>query len=309
MEIFNKSIITSSSRKSNSKISNNYNLQKDIKSYREKVYSLQNRIQILKQEDSLFSSKIKNEKKKYEHLEKIKSEKNLQKKILVNLKKDKNIELNEKKEIIKLKHLTELNRIKSANELKKTTKQKNYSINLTENLENQLKQFEIEQKILKEKKKHVKKLRELEKDSLCNNIISKTISSKNLNQSKSTTILNSEINNLKKLYENLSKEENNYLNKLKETKKTYDNKNYLKKIKPSKSSKNFILKNKNLNNNIYKTEKDEIFNRLYNQKKKNNNIYHSRLLSYFEKKILLKELDNKIKKNLIKNKSNKKLKC
>ncbi len=53
MEI-NKSLITSSSKKTNSKILNNYNLQKDIKSYREKVYTLQNRIQILKQEDSLF---------------------------------------------------------------------------------------------------------------------------------------------------------------------------------------------------------------------------------------------------------------
>lgn len=93
----NKSLITSSSKNTNSKILNNYNLQKDIKSYREKVYTLQNRIQILKQEDSLFSNKIKNEKKKYEHLEKIKSEKNFQKKILVNLKNHKNIELNEKK--------------------------------------------------------------------------------------------------------------------------------------------------------------------------------------------------------------------
>ena len=306
----NKSLITSSSKNTNSKILNNYNLQKDIKSYREKIYTLQNRIQILKQEDSLFSNKIKNEKKKYESLEKIKSEKNFQKKILVNLKNHKNIELNEKKEKIKLKHLNELDRIKSANKLKITTKQKNYSINLTENLENQLKQFEMEQKLLKEKQIHVKKIRELEKDSLCNNLISKTLLNNNLNKSKSTKILNSEINNLKKLYENLSIEENNYLNKLKETKKTYDNKNYLKKIKQSKSLKNFVINNKNLNNNnIYKIEKEEIFNRLYKQKKKNKNIYHSRLLSFSEKKILLKELDNKIKNNLIKHKSNKNFKC
>ena len=265
----NKSLITSSSKNTNSKILNNYNLQKDIKSYREKIYTLQNRIQILKQEDSLFSNKIKNEKKKYEHLEKIKSEKNFQKKILVNLKNHKNIELNEKKEKIKLKHLNELDRIKSANKLKITTKQKNYSINLTENLENQLKQFEMEQKLLKEKQIHVKKIRELEKDSLCNNLISKTLLNNNLNKSKSTKILNSEINNLKKLYENLSIEENNYLNKLKETKKTYDNKNYLKKIKQSKSLKNFVINNNNLNNNnIYKIEKEEIFNRLYKQKKR-----------------------------------------
>ncbi len=309
MEI-NKSLITSSSKKTNSKILNNYNLQKDIKSYREKVYTLQNRIQILKQEDSLFSNKIKNEKKKFEHLEKIKSEKNFQKKILVNLKKDKNNELNEKKEKIKLKHLTELDRIKSANKLKITKKQKNYSINLTENLENQLKQYEIEQKILKEKQIHVKKIRELEKDSLSNILINKSILNNNLNKSKSTKILNSEINNLKKIYENLSKEENNYLNKLKETKNIYDNKNYLKKIKQSKSLKNFVINNKNVNNNdIYKIEKEEIFNRLYNQKKKNKNIYHSRLLSFSEKKILLKELDNKIKNNLIKHKSNKNFKC
>ena len=268
MEI-NKSLITSSSKKTNSKILNNYNLQKDIKSYREKVYTLQNRIQILKQEDSLFSNKIKNEKKKFEHLEKIKSEKNFQKKILVNLKKDKNNELNEKKEKIKLKHLTELDRIKSANKLKITKKQKNYSINLTENLENQLKQYEIEQKILKEKQIHVKKIRELEKDSLSNILINKSILNNNLNKSKSTKILNSEINNLKKIYENLSREENNYLNKLKETKNIYDNKNYLKKIKQSKSLKNFVINNKNVNNNdIYKIEKEEIFNRLYNQKKK-----------------------------------------
>ena len=309
MEI-NKSLITSSSKKTNSKILNNYNLQKDIKSYREKVYTLQNRIQILKQEDSLFSNKIKNEKKKFEHLEKIKSEKNFQKKILVNLKKDKNNELNEKKEKIKLKHLTELDRIKSANKLKITKKQKNYSINLTENLENQLKQYEIEQKILKEKQIHVKKIRELEKDSLSNILINKSILNNNLNKSKSTKILNSEINNLKKIYENLSREENNYLNKLKETKNIYDNKNYLKKIKQSKSLKNFVINNKNVNNNdIYKIEKEEIFNRLYNQKKKNKNIYHSRLLSFSEKKILLKELDNKIKNNLIKHKSNKNFKC
>ena len=309
MEI-NKSLITSSSKKTNSKILNNYNLQKDIKSYREKVYTLQNRIQILKQEDSLFSNKIKNEKKKFEHLEKIKSEKNFQKKILVNLKKDKNNELNEKKEKIKIKHLNELDRIKSANKLKITTKQKNYSINLTENLENQLKQYEIEQKILKEKQIHVKKIRELEKDSLSNILINKSILNNNLNKSKSTKILNSEINNLKKIYENLSREENNYLNKLKETKNIYDNKNYLKKIKQSKSLKNFVINNKNVNNNdIYKIEKEEIFNRLYNQKKKNKNIYHSRLLSFSEKKILLKELDNKIKNNLIKHKSNKNFKC
>ena len=278
--------------------------------YRKKCDIMKTRLTNLKrQEEEIKKQKEKKKRKKKEN-EKIIKDKQEKKKLLIKIKQDKENKIKEKKEAIQAEHMLELYRVKSSLINIREQKHLNYQNSKTENqkekIENNLKQQLNKQRLYE----IVQKRRENSLTTRRNN----NINEKNKNLEIEINSLNEakfEVDKLKKDYEELSKKENEYVERLQNLKL----KNKLNKkiyVNPLTTS-NFFLKNKFRNKNeLFKLNRVKSFsqpkvenethkslNQLIHQKSLSrkiiNNSCHLNILDE-EKKILdkRKELEEKI---------------
>ena len=278
--------------------------------YRKKCDIMKTRLTNLKRQEEELNKQMENKNSKIEEIEKIIKDKQDLKKLLIKIKQDKENKIKEKKEAIQAEHMLELYRVKSSLINIREQKHLNYQNSKTENqkekIENNLKQQLNKQRLYE----IVQKRRENSLTTRRNN----NINEKNKNLEIEINSLNEakfEVDKLKKDYEELSKKENEYVERLQNLKL----KNKLNKkiyVNPLTTS-NFFLKNKFRNKNeLFKLNRVKSFsqpkvenethkslNQLIHQKSLSrkiiNNSCHLNILDE-EKKILdkRKELEEKI---------------
>ena len=278
--------------------------------YRKKCDIMKTRLTNLKRQEEELNKQMENKNSKIEEIEKIIKDKQDLKKLLIKIKQDKENKIKEKKEAIQAEHMLELYRVKSSLINIREQKHLNYQNSKTENqkekIENNLKQQLNKQRLYE----IVQKRRENSLTTRRNN----NINEKNKNLEIEINSLNEakfEVDKLKKDYEELSKKENEYVERLQNLKL----KNKLNKkiyVNPLTTS-NFFLKNKFRNKNeLFKlnhvksfsqpkveNETHKSLNQLIHQKSLSrkiiNNSCHLNILDE-EKKILdkRKELEEKI---------------
>ena len=245
----------------NNLIKINSELNKEQKEYEKKCKILQNRILILKTKDNFLNNKIKSQQKKIESKQKIKNEKNQFKNLLKNIKKENELNLNKKHQMIQLEKNLEIERINQANLLNLKKKQQNYFNNLTENLQKQFEFNKNKEKILQQKKQKILFLKK--KSNHFNNNINNT---ENLNNNNNNNNFhNNENFRMKKNLSNLEILKDNFKKLLKIE---IDCNNKLNETKRNIKKKN--IGNLSMRNNLnYKI--DDFINKEINNKEKHSN--------------------------------------
>ena len=278
-------------------VPNNYetfsNINKKTKNYFNKIKQLKARILMLKIQDESLNVQFMNKQKKVNDLNNIKNEKLEKNKILNDLKLKQIETLNNKKENILKERLFEKEKLKNLFIQNQIKKKEFYNNNLKE-LKNKRIIFDNKQKKLFELNKEKAKLlkNELEHSIL---IIEQN------KQNKVKEILQNNILKMnenfikyKKEYDELSKIENLYLNKIKKIKMQKIEHPYFtlyNKMNYSKSAKNMIL-NKNLNhkriftniNNLENSNSNNIIKSENNNNINNNSIIKVKNTNNFGKK-------------------------
>ena len=313
---------TIKSPQKNNNISNNINndmakiskitqeINKEKVYYSKKCDIMKIRLSNLKRQEEEINKQMENRNNKIEEIEKIIKEKKDLKKLLIKIKQDKENKIKEKKEAIQAEHMLELYRVKSAiiniREQKHLYYQNSKTENKKEKNENKLKQKINKQRLYE----IVQKRRENYLTTRKNN----NNNEKNINLEIEINSLNDakiKVDKLKKNYEELSKKENEYKERLQNL-KLKNKYNQKININPLTTS-NFFLKKKFRNGiETYKLNRVKSFtqpkvendtsksrNKLIHQKtlskKKLNNSCH--LLFLDEEKNILdkrKELEEKI---------------
>ena len=245
----------------NNLIKINSELNKEQKEYEKKCKILQNRILILKTKDNFLNNKIKSQQKKIESKQKIKNEKNQFKNLLKNIKKENELNLNKKHQMIQLEKNLEIERINQANLLNLKKKQQNYFNNLTENLQKQFEFNKNKEKILQQKKQKILFLKK--KSNHFNNNINNTENFNNNNNNFHR--INNENFRMKKNLSNLEILKDNFKKLLKIE---IDCNNKLNETKRNIKKKN--IGNLSMRNNLnYKI--DDFINKEINNKEKHSN--------------------------------------
>ena len=178
-------------------------------------------------------------------MNKIKKEKKDMKLILKNRKEESENLLKTQKEKIDKERMDELNRVKSALNTLNNKKKELYQICMTEINNNKKKKEELEKKRKEKNKELVKKMKsELEQNKKENKIKNKF----SMDEDDKVIINNvkAEVEKLRNKYELLTQQENDYIKKLKESKKLYN----LDESLTQNSFNNNINKIKKNNNNI-----------------------------------------------------------
>ena len=247
----------------NNLIKINSELNKEQKEYEKKCKILQNRILILKTKDNFLNNKIKSQQKKIESKQKIKNEKNQFKNLLKNIKKENELNLNKKHQMIQLEKNLEIERINQANLLNLKKKQQNYFNNLTENLQKQFEFNKNKEKILQQKKQKILFLKK--KSNHFNNNINNTENFNNNNNNNNFHRINNENFRMKKNLSNLEILKDNFKKLLKIE---IDCNNKLNETKRNIKKKN--IGNLSMRNNLnYKI--DDFINKEINNKEKHSN--------------------------------------
>ena len=247
----------------NNLIKINSELNKEQKEYEKKCKILQNRILILKTKDNFLNNKIKSQQKKIESKQKIKNEKNQFKNLLKNIKKENELNLNKKHQMIQLEKNLEIERINQANLLNLKKKQQNYFNNLTENLQKQFEFNKNKEKILQQKKQKILFLKK--KSNHFNNNINNTENLNNNNNNNNFHRINNENFRMKKNLSNLEILKDNFKKLLKIE---IDCNNKLNETKRNIKKKN--IGNLSMRNNLnYKI--DDFINKEINNKEKHSN--------------------------------------
>ena len=253
--------------------------------YRKKCDIMKTRLTNLKRQEEELNKQMENKNSKIEEIEKIIKDKQDLKKLLIKIKQDKENKIKEKKEAIQAEHMLELYRVKSSLINIREQKHLNYQNSKTENkkekLENNLKQKLNKQRlyeIVQKRRENTLTTRKKNNNNEKNKNLEMEINS--LNDAKY------EVDKLKKNYEELSKKENEYVERLQNLKL----KNKLNKkiyVNPLTTS-NFFLKNKFRNKNeLFKLNRVKSFSQ-----PKVENETHKSLNQLIHQKSLSKNINN-----------------
>ncbi len=237
------------------KLNSTYN--KEQIDYLKKCSLVETRIKNLQKQNEELNKQILLRKKKIEQMNKIKKEKKDMKLILKNIKEESENLLKTQKEKIDKERMDELNRVKSALITLNNKKKELYQICMTEINNNKKKKEELEKKRKKKNKELVKKMKsELEQNKKENKIKNKF----SMDEDDKVIINNAkaEVEKLRNKYELLTQQENDYIKKLKESKKLYNlDESLTQNSFQSNNNVNKIKKNNNNINNDYFFDKNK----------------------------------------------------
>ena len=246
------------------KLQSNYT--KEQIDYLKKCAIVQARINMIKRQDEELNHRINVKKEKLKQINKIIEDKKKMKNTIDKMKNEKDRDLKEKQKKIKDNKEFESNKI---NQLTKNRneKQKLYQEYLIEKKKNKEALKEKENKIFEEKKIIVKRVKDGKLLNRSKSNYNNYIDEKDKNFLTNTKL---EIERLKSKYEELTQQENEYIKKLKETKRQslIDDEHYFSKTnvnsfnnrinqikkKKNSSSQSKIRRNKNNSNNLTKSE-------------------------------------------------------
>ena len=246
------------------KLQSNYT--KEQIDYLKKCALVQARINMIKKQDEELNHRINVKKEKLKQINKIIEDKKKMKNTIDKMKNEKDRDLKEKQKKIKDNKEFESNKI---NQLTKNRneKQKLYQEYLIEKKKNKEALKEKENKIFEEKKIIVKRVKDGKLLNRSKSNYNNYIDEKDKNFLTNTKL---EIERLKSKYEELTQQENEYIKKLKETKRQslIDDEHYFSKTnlnsfnnrinqikkKKNSSSQSKIRRNKNNSNNLTKSE-------------------------------------------------------
>ena len=266
----NKSLGKSLNLKEDSQNQTFYKLQsnytKEQIDYLKKCALVQARINMIKKQDEELNHRINVKKEKLKQINKIIEDKKKMKNTIDKMKNEKDRDLKEKQKKIKDNKEFESNKI---NQLTKNRneKQKLYQEYLIEKKKNKEALKEKENKIFEEKKIIVKRVKDGKLLNRSKSNYNNYIDEKDKNFLTNTKL---EIERLKSKYEELTQQENEYIKKLKETKRQnlIDDENYFSKTnvnsynnrinlinnKKTSSSQSKIRRNRYNNHNLTKSE-------------------------------------------------------